>query len=196
MKQNRDFSIKETLKWEGGYTNHPSDPGGPTNWGITIFDARKYWKPDATASDVKAMPLEVAVSIYAEKYWKTPYYDCDNLESGVDFAVYDFGVNSGPARAKRYLDMSVGGTADQTAAKLCDLRLSFLKGLKTWPVFGKGWGNRVAGVRKTSVRMALEGPRKPADAIKPTVPSTPTGEVKQTLLERIFNFILKILKGK
>ena len=44
--------------------------------------------------------------------------------------------------------------------------------------------------------MALEGPRKPTDAIKPTAPSTPTGEVKQTLLERIFNFILKILKGK
>jgi len=53
---------------EGGYSNHPSDPGGPTNFGITIIDARKYWKPNATAADVCAMPKSAAEDIYRQHY--------------------------------------------------------------------------------------------------------------------------------
>ena len=127
MINNREACIKETLKWEGGYSNHPSDPGGATNWGITIIDARKYWKANATPADVKAMPLSVAIDIYTKRYWRTPYYDCDKLNAGVDLAVYDFGVNSGPARAKKYLDKAVGGTDQETIKKLCSSRLAFLQ---------------------------------------------------------------------
>lgn len=152
--ENREFAIKATLKWEGGYTNNPKDPGGPTNWGITIADARRYWKSDANASDVKAMPLSVAVDIYRGKYWKTRYYDCDKLDSGVDLAVFDFGVNSGPARAKEYLNQAVGGTAEETINKLFDLRLAFLKRLSTWPTFGQGWANRCNDLRKVSLKLA------------------------------------------
>ena len=54
-----DEALRRVLAHEGGYTNHPSDPGGPTNWGITIQDARKYWKARATAADVQAMPVAV-----------------------------------------------------------------------------------------------------------------------------------------
>lgn len=151
---NKNIAIAETLKWEGGYSNNPSDPGGPTNWGITIADARKYWKKDASAADVKLMPKSVAIDIYASKYWKTPQYDCDKLESGVDLAVFDFGVNSGPARAKKYLLESVGGSAEETVIKLCDKRLAFLKGLQTWPVFGKGWVRRVAGIKSKALALA------------------------------------------
>lgn len=154
MKSNRDEAIRETLRWEGGYSNHSSDPGGPTNWGITIHDARKYWKKGATASDVKNMPKEVAVGIYVNKYWKTPYYDCDNLASGVDLAVFDFGVNSGPSRAKRFLDKAVGGSSQDTITKICDARLAWLKTLRTWPTFGIGWGRRVAGIKRKSLEMA------------------------------------------
>lgn len=154
-EKNREAAIKETLKWEGGYSNHPSDPGGPTNWGITIADARKYWKTDATAEDVKRMPIEVAIDIYRTKYWKTAYYDCDKLSSGVDLAVFDFGVNSGPSRAKRYLDMALGAsTPEGIINQICDKRLVFLKSLKTWPVFGTGWSRRVAGIRVRALQMA------------------------------------------
>lgn len=151
---NRDACIKECLKWEGGYSNDAADPGGPTNWGITIIDARKYWKKDATASDVRSMPQSVAINIYTTKYWKTPYYDCDKLAPGVDLSVFDFGVNSGPARSKKYLDQAVGGTDEQTIIKLNDARLTFLKGLKTWPNFGKGWGRRVVGIKAKSLEMS------------------------------------------
>lgn len=157
MKSNRNEAIAITLKWEGGYSNHPQDPGGPTNWGITIADARKYWKKNATAADVKAMPKQVAIDIYTSKYWKTPYYDCDNLFSGLDLAVFDFGVNSGPARAKRYLDQVSGGPLHTTIDRYMDARMKFLKGLKTWPTFGTGWTRRCTNIRKESHRLADKG---------------------------------------
>lgn len=154
VSSNREACITECLKWEGGYSNDAADPGGPTNWGITIIDARKYWKKDATAADVKAMPKSVAINIYTTKYWKTPFYDCDKLNAGVDLSVFDFGVNSGPSRAKKYLDQSVGGTDMATITKLNDSRLAFLKSLKTWPTFGHGWGTRVAGIKAKSLQMS------------------------------------------
>lgn len=160
-QSNREAAITETLKWEGGYSNNPADPGGPTNWGITIADARRYWKKGATAADVRAMPKAVAIDIYRQKYWVTSYYDCDKLASGVDLAVFDFGVNSGPSRAKRYLDLSVGGTPSDTVNKICDKRLGFLKGLGTWGTFGAGWSRRVKGIRTKALQMAAAQPKTP-----------------------------------
>ena len=156
--ENREAAIKACLKWEGGYSNDPQDPGGPTNWGITIADAQKYWKKNADASDVKAMPLDIAVDIYRTKYWKNSYYDGDKLESGVDLAVFDFGVNSGPSRAKKYLDQSVGGTPVQTINNIFDKREDFLRGLSTFPTFGKGWLNRTRDLRKLALSMAAQPP--------------------------------------
>ena len=66
---NREAAISKTLTYEGGYTNDPRDPGGATNWGITIADANAYWKKGATPADVQAMPKSVAIDIYREKYW-------------------------------------------------------------------------------------------------------------------------------
>ena len=96
-----DEALERVLVHEGGYTNHPSDPGGPTNWGITIHDARAHWKKDATAADVRGMPLAVAKEIYRSKYWDV--LRCDDLPAGVDYAVFDFGVNSGVGRSAKVL---------------------------------------------------------------------------------------------
>jgi len=152
MKENRDKAISVTLKWEGGYVNHPSDPGGATNYGITIHDVRKYIKADATPADVKAITKQQAIEIYTEKYWKNRYYNCDNLESGVDLAVFDFGVNSGPSRALKFLKKY------KTADAICDARLAWLKTLKTWPTFGKGWERRVVDIKKECRKLA-NGPQ-------------------------------------
>ena len=102
--------LARLLAHEGGYTNHPSDPGGPTNFGITIYDYRRYVKPGATAADVKAMQVEEAKRIYRAKYWDAQR--CDELPAGVDYAVFDYGVNSGIGRSKKVLQRVVGVNAD------------------------------------------------------------------------------------
>lgn len=162
-------SLKRLLVHEGGYSNHPSDPGGPTNYGITIADARRYWKRDATADDVKNMPLDVAKSIYRSKYWDV--MRCDELPAGLDYAVFDFGVNSGISRSIKFLenilglsqdgrpdDLVISGAKNGDPAalinRLCDDRLAFLKRLNTWSVFGAGWGRRVSEVRNAALVMA------------------------------------------
>jgi lysozyme family protein len=96
-----DEALARLLEHEGGYSNHPSDPGGPTNWGITIFDYRRYVDPRGTAADVRAMTVDVAKRIYREKYWNA--LSGDELPAGVDYSVFDYGVNSGIGRAARIL---------------------------------------------------------------------------------------------
>ena len=105
-----DEALKRVLEHEGGYSNHPSDPGGPTNWGITIFDYRKYVNPKATAADVRRMTVEVARKIYRDKYWNA--LRCDELPAGVDYATFDYGVNSGISRAAKVLQRLLGVDAD------------------------------------------------------------------------------------
>ena len=68
MQQNSPLNVYGALLSEGGYSNDPRDPGGPTNWGITLADARVHWKPDA-AADVRTMPRSVAEAIYKAEYW-------------------------------------------------------------------------------------------------------------------------------
>ena len=164
---------------EGGYTNDAADPGGPTNWGITIDDARAYWKPGATADDVRNMPKSVAEDIYAAHYAAPLRYD--DLPTGVDYAVLDYGINSGIGRAARVLQQLVGVNADgvigaETLAAMakrdpaalvnaiCDERLAFLQALSTWPVFGVGWGRRVAEVRVLALHFIDQAKQMPAGA--------------------------------
>ena len=165
-----DESLRRLLADEGGYSNHSSDPGGPTNFGITIIDYRKYVKSNATAADVRAMKVEEAKRIYREKYWDA--MRCDDLPAGFDYCVFDYGVNSGIGRAGKVMRRVMGLPDDssvvtdavvQAAAKrdpksliaaICDERLRFLKSLKTWPVFGNGWGRRVAEGRAAALAMA------------------------------------------
>lgn len=163
-------ALTRLLAHEGGYTNHPDDPGGPTNFGITIADYRRYAKPDATADDVRAMRVDEAKAIYRKRYWDAQR--CDELPAGVDYAVFDYGVNSGIGRSGKVLRrvlrlpdniskvtdevIAAARAADSrtTIAAICDERLRFLQSLKTWDVFGKGWGRRVAEVKAAALAMA------------------------------------------
>lgn len=171
MKDDYDRCLAEVLEQEGGYSNDPGDPGGPTKYGITIWDARMYWKHAATAADVRAMPLDVAKQIYRSKYWDA--IRGDDLPAGLDLAVFDYGVNSGIHRAAMVLQRILGipddgvigpltlenvnGTAsDFLVQKVCDERLHFLQSLRTWHLFGRGWGRRVAEVKALALKMASE----------------------------------------
>jgi lysozyme family protein len=176
-----DEALRQLLVHEGGYTNDATDPGGPTNFGITIADYRQYVKADATAADVKAMRIDDAKAIYRARYWNTQA--CDALPAGVDYAVFDYGVNSGIVRSgkvlRRVLKLPDGGgtvtdvvVAAARAAEapaligdICDERLRFLQSLKTWDVFGKGWSRRVAKVKAVALAMAAAAPGPSARVI-------------------------------
>lgn len=177
MDQNFGAVMPLVLKHEGGYVNHPKDPGGHTNKGVTLLTFQRY-KPGATVADLKKISDDMVYRIYRDGYWNE--VKGDQLPSGVDYAVFDFAVNSGPDRAAKYLQAAVGVKQDgivgpdtlNAVAKhdpvklvnaICDARLAFLKRLATWGTFGKGWSSRVAGVRKKAVALASV----PADAPKP-----------------------------
>lgn len=182
-----DEALRRLLAHEGGYTNHPSDPGGPTNYGITIADYRKYVKPSATATDVRAMKLDEAKSIYRAKYWAAQR--CDELPPGVDDSIFDYGVNSGIGRSGKVLRRVVGlpdntsvvtdevlkavakRDAKAIVVAINDERLRFLRGLKTWPVFGAGWSRRVAEVKAFSLRLTEHSVAAPG-AVSRAAPTT------------------------
>lgn len=205
MRDTYNEAMVRVFKDEGGYSNDAGDSGGPTNWGITIHDARMYWKSDATATDVRAMPKSVATDIYRKHYADPISYD--DLPPGVDYAVLDFGINSGVGRAVKLLQRLVGATEDgvvgpETIAAsktkdpvtlinaYYDARLRFLQGLSIWSIFGIGWTNRVVGGRSLALKLATtKSTTKPV--IVPTPKAVPTPSVWSTLWTW---FITKFLK--
>lgn len=171
---NSKRAIPLILKHEGGYVDHPKDPGGATNKGITLATFRRYIKPKGTKADLKALTTDQAVIVYKRQYWDTVLGDL--LPSGLDYCVADFAVNSGPARAAKYLQKIVGvkqdgkiGPATLKAVEghdtasiiefLCDDRMAFLQRLKIWPTFKNGWTRRVSDVRAVSLKWAADTPK-------------------------------------
>lgn len=178
-------SLKHVLKYEGGYANHPSDPGGATNRGVTFrtYNAYRKRKGLPTRSVRLITPAEVA-DIYRGMYWNA--IKGDELPAGVDFAVFDGAVNSGPSASVKWLQRALGvkidgviGQAtvraanehpdhDRLVAAILDRRMAFLRALRTWRTFGKGWTSRLSQVRKTGQAMA-SGTVGPVPVFKKTM---------------------------
>jgi len=201
MDRNFKRALPLVLKHEGGFVDHPKDPGGATNKGVTIKTFRAYVKPNGTVADLKKITDEQVATVYYRHYWAA--VNAHSLPSGVDYAVFDFAVNSGPKRAAQFLQAIVGENQDGRIGpktieavgklraelivnKLCDKRLAFLQRLKTWPTFKKGWTARVADVRHRAIDMIgdpadvkkVEVPVE-VEVEKPTVPKKIDEKVKQ-----------------
>lgn len=160
-----------TLPHEGGWSDHPKDPGGATMKGITLATYRR-WKPGASKQQLRNISNSEVEMIYRDGYWKP--VNGDRLPAGVDAATFDYAVNSGVGRASRELQTVVGmnaidgvigpATANRVAEldgkttiqKLCARRLSFMQSLKIWSTFRRGWSRRVADVEARSVKMWLQ----------------------------------------
>jgi lysozyme family protein len=159
MKENYPQALKQVLKYEGGYVDHPKDPGGPTNKGVTqaVYD---NWRKSQNLSiqSVRAIADSEVAAIYKNLYWDR--ISGDLLPSGVDFAVFDFAVNSGVSRAAKTLQAVVGVTQDgvigpatiqatktYVAMSITNRRLAFMQSLSIWSTFGKGWSARIADVK-------------------------------------------------
>ena len=159
MKENYPQALKQVLKYEGGYVDHPKDPGGPTNKGVTqaVYDNWRKSQNLPTQS-VRAIADSEVAAIYKNLYWDR--ISGDNLPSGVDFAVFDYAVNSGVSRAAKTLQAVVGVTQDgvigpatiqaaktYVAMSITNRRLAFMQSLSIWSTFGKGWSARIADVK-------------------------------------------------
>jgi len=205
MESNFQRSLSLVLKWEGGFVNHPKDPGGATNKGITLATFRRYIDKTGTVDDLKRITDAQVAKVYREQYWDA--VKGDDLPSGVDYAVFDFAVNSGPSRAAKYLQAAVGVTQDgkigpvtiaaakrmnavDLVAAICAKRMAFLKGLSTWPTFGKGWTNRVNDVVREAAKMVSETPTSPQPAPETGIPASP----KPSLLSLLLSFLSKLFR--
>ncbi|CAN7372412.1 glycoside hydrolase family 108 protein [Aminobacter sp. LjRoot7] len=199
MDRNFQRALALVLKHEGGWSDHPADPGGATMKGVTLANFRRYVKPGATKDDLRRITDAQLATVYRRFYWDAVHGA--ELPDGVDYAVFDFAVNSGPGRAAKYLQGVVGvvqdgriGPATIAATKammrataindLCDKRMKFLRGLKTWATFGKGWTARVSGVRVDALKMVavISTPKpsipKASEPEKPDLITTPAEPAK------------------
>ncbi len=169
MDRNFAKSLKLVLRYEGGFVNDPRDPGGATNKGITLSTYRLFIDKDGTAADLKHITDDQAATVFRRHYWDE--VKGDDLPDGVDFATFDFAINSGVGRASRFLQETVGADVDgqigpKTIAAvrdkhnayvidgLCASRRAFLERLPAWKTFGKGWAARVRSVRTEANKMA------------------------------------------
>lgn len=153
-----EICLPRILEHEGGWSDHPSDPGGATMKGVTLETYSNWLGRKATKDELRNIPSSHLNAIYRDNYWKTAA--CDKLPAGLDYVVFDLAVNSGPMKAKRMLQQSVKADADgiigpatlaairtmgtaEAIRKLCASREAFYRSLKTFPTFGKGWLNRL-----------------------------------------------------
>lgn len=166
--------LPETLKHEGGYVNHPRDPGGATNLGVTLGTAKAAGLDldgdgDVDEADIRRLTPERVEPVYRERYWRAA--GCPELPAGVDLMVFDAAVNSGPARAVRMLQTCLGLAADGAFGPLTRTALAaaepaslirryaaererFLRSLPTFDAFGEGWMRRVRAVTAKALEQA------------------------------------------
>ena len=168
MKQNYQHCLEMILHHEGGYVNHPKDPGGETNLGVT----KRVYEEWGGTKDMKDLTVEDVAPIYEKNYWGR--VKGDELPSGLDLCVFDFGVNAGTGRAAKYLQSMVGATADgaigpatlravnayvqieglkATIETYQNNRQGYYEKLKTFETFGRGWTRRVKETTEEALKM-------------------------------------------
>lgn len=159
MKHNYQKCLETILHHEGGYVDHPDDPGGETNLGVT----KKVYEEWGGTKSMKDLTVEDVAPIYKKNYWDR--VKGDELPSGLDLCVFDFGVNAGTGRAAKYLQSMVGATADgaigpatlravhayvqiegleHSIGEYQHKRQGYYEGLKHFATFGRGWTRRVS----------------------------------------------------
>ena len=167
-KANFDACLAHIFQSEGGFVDHPRDPGGATNLGITHAVLSEWRKRPVTKAEVRDLKRSEAAAIYRKKYWDP--VRGDELPKGLDLIAFDGVVNSGVYRGARWLQSAVGADPDGVigpktlaAARVTrtDLaikraiqgRRNFLLSLPTWNTFGRGWTHREMGAEKWPRRL-------------------------------------------
>jgi len=158
------------LKSEGGWVNHPSDPGGETNLGVT----KRVWEEYVghPVESLKKLTKADVAPLYELKYWRPCYGEV--LPRGLDFVVFSMGINAGPGRSVKLLQSAIGCVSDGVIGprtrelisasncatlitKFSETRREYYRSLKTFPIFGKGWLSRVDQEEQEALQMAKNG---------------------------------------
>jgi len=170
MASNFQECLDLVLKSEGGWVNHPSDPGGETNLGVTKRVWVEYVGPPVES--LKKLTKEDVAPLYELKYWRPCY--CEVLPRGLDFVVFSMGVNAGPGRSVKLLQSAIGCVPDGVIGprtrelisssngadiikKFSTARREYYQSLKTFPIFGKGWLIRVDREEQEALDMCKNG---------------------------------------
>jgi len=178
MKDNYDTFFEELIKHEGGFTDDPRDPGnqredgfgnaGSTMLGVTAQVWSEWTGKPSPKSVMRALTKDDIKPMYKARYWDA--VKADELPSGVDISVADFGVNAGPGRAAKRLQRVVAATQDgaigpKTLAmvynmeptdilhKYADAREAYYRSLKTFEIYGNGWLRRNKEVLEKALKM-------------------------------------------
>lgn len=165
---NYEKCLEIILHHEGGYVNHPKDPGGETNLGVT----KRVYEEWGGTKDMKDLTVEDVAPIYQKNYWNR--VRGDDLPAGLDLCVFDFGVNAGTGRSAKFLQRLVGTTVDggigpatigavnayvqiegieATIEAFQNSRQEYYESLSTFETFGRGWTRRVEEVTETALSM-------------------------------------------
>ena len=168
MQDNYQKCIETILHHEGGYVNHPSDPGGETNLGVT----KRVYEDWGGTKDMKDLTVEDVKPIYKKNYWDR--IKGDDLPAGLDLCVFDFGVNAGTGRSAKYLQTMIGTVADggigpntllalgnyieevgveDAIRNFQKARQEYYESLSTFETFGRGWTRRVDETTELAVSM-------------------------------------------
>ena len=165
MKENFDKCLEMLLHHEGGYVWHEEDPGGETNLGVT----KKVYQDWGGTKEMIDLTVEDVAPIYKKNYWDR--CKCDELSSGLDWAVFDWAVNSGTRRVSKALQKACGAERDgvignKTLAlangqdvkymieEIGVIRQSFYESLRTFKTFGRGWTRRNKETTEKALSMA------------------------------------------
>lgn len=171
MKDNFERCLKFVLHHEGGWSDHPRDPGGATMKGVTLAVYKEYLGRDVSKEELRAIPDAHLHDLYRTRYWDKAR--CDEWDPGVDLSVFDLAVNGGTGRAAKLLQRCVGAVEDgvigpKTAAavnavpakdliiRFADTRREFYKSLKAFETFGRGWLRRTDECEQEAIKMAGE----------------------------------------
>jgi lysozyme family protein len=160
-------ALEVILHHEGGYVNHPKDPGGETNLGVT----KRVYEDFGGEKEMKDLTKEDVEPIYKKNYWDR--VKGDDLPEGLDLCIFDFAVNAGPGRAAKFIQRLVGTTVDggigpntlkciddyvkessvaETIEKYQSMRQEYYEGLSTFETFGRGWTRRVDEVTQEATK--------------------------------------------
>jgi len=168
MIDNFDRALEMVLEHEGLFSNHSADPGGATMRGVTKKTFEDWVGREVTIDEMKALTVDDVAPIYKVQYWDR--IRADDIDGGLDVALFDWAVNSGTGRSAKAIQEIAGVTADgaigpvslkaiadldtkEAIEELYKVRETFYRRLSAYETFGRGWSRRNLETAETAKGM-------------------------------------------